>query len=300
MKKVLCIDGGGMRGFIPASLLVELERRSGRRCCELFDDIWGTSIGGIVGELLAAGVPAVEALKFFTEDGPRIFRKTLRSRASLDGILWPKYPAAPIEAVLQKRFQNLELHTHVGVTAYDLVKQVPYFFKFAPYVHHCTELWQAARATSSAQLYFPAFEVLLADARHVFWDGGNVANNPSVCAFAEASRHGNRTLMLSLGCGAPRPVYGRKALAAAQALVNTNGVRNGVATVTTLFAAGSEDVDYQMTQFLGGNYHRIQPVLDTELPLDDASPAGLRALRDAAANAVRDYGHRLDKFLARL
>ena len=46
--KVLCIDGGGIRGLIPALVLEEIERRIGRRIGELVDLVAGTSTGGIL------------------------------------------------------------------------------------------------------------------------------------------------------------------------------------------------------------------------------------------------------------
>ena len=53
--KVLSIDGGGIRGLIPAVVLAEVERRTGRRIADLFDLIAGTSTGGILAA--AAGLP---------------------------------------------------------------------------------------------------------------------------------------------------------------------------------------------------------------------------------------------------
>jgi uncharacterized protein len=46
--KILAIDGGGIRGLIPAVVLADLERRTGRRTAEMFDLIAGTSTGGIL------------------------------------------------------------------------------------------------------------------------------------------------------------------------------------------------------------------------------------------------------------
>ena len=46
--KLLSIDGGGVRGIIPAIILAEIEKRTGKRICELFDLIAGTSTGGIL------------------------------------------------------------------------------------------------------------------------------------------------------------------------------------------------------------------------------------------------------------
>lgn len=284
-----------MRGYLPASLLVELERRTGKPCCELFDLIAGTSIGGILAALLAAGVPAAETLKFFTEDGPKIFR---RRWWRYFGMLGPRYTAEAIEEVLTRRFDTLEVKTHLLIPAFDLKDHTPYFFKFAPFQNHEVPLWQAARATSSAQIYFPAFRTFLPSGEHVFWDGGNVANNPAVCAYAEAVRRwGSRGVqMLSLGCGSQGRAKESERRARARSLVNAGALENGLATLTTLFEADGEEVDYQMNQFLGRNYHRVQPVLLQSLPLDDASPDGLLNLQDAAANALRQCGHQLDFF----
>src|SRR2546422_5276580 len=60
--RILSIDGGGIRGIIPAMVLAELERRTGRPICKLFDLIAGTSTGGVLALALtkpdAAGKPA--------------------------------------------------------------------------------------------------------------------------------------------------------------------------------------------------------------------------------------------------
>ena len=45
---ILSIDGGGIRGIIPAMILAEIERRTGRRIAEMFDLVAGTSTGGVL------------------------------------------------------------------------------------------------------------------------------------------------------------------------------------------------------------------------------------------------------------
>ena len=47
-RLVLSIDGGGIRGIIPAMVIAHLEQRTGKPACELFDLIVGTSTGGIL------------------------------------------------------------------------------------------------------------------------------------------------------------------------------------------------------------------------------------------------------------
>ena len=77
--RVLSIDGGGIRGLIPALVLSELERRAGRRTFELFDLIAGTSTGGILACALCAPdpLPAIELVKLYEEEGPEIFDRSI-------------------------------------------------------------------------------------------------------------------------------------------------------------------------------------------------------------------------------
>ena len=92
--KVLCIDGGGIRGLIPALVLAEIERRTGRRIAELVDLVAGTSTGGILACGLtrpaADGRPlysAQELAGIYVEEGPRIFHRSLLKRIfSVDGL----------------------------------------------------------------------------------------------------------------------------------------------------------------------------------------------------------------------
>src|SRR5687767_1913575 len=80
--RVLAIDGGGIRGLIPAIVLTELERRAGRRIFELFDLIAGTSTGGILACALCAPdpLPASELVKLYEEEGPEIFDRSIFQR----------------------------------------------------------------------------------------------------------------------------------------------------------------------------------------------------------------------------
>ncbi|MDE3100339.1 MAG: patatin-like phospholipase family protein [Verrucomicrobiota bacterium] len=288
MKRILCIDGGGMRGLIPAVVLAELERKAKKPCHEIFDLISGTSIGGILAALLSSGVPASETIQFFTEDGPRIFHRRLWRSF---GWLAPRYPAGPLEAVLKKKLGGARLSnckTKIVVPALNVATQAPVFFNnFEGSPDYF--LWQIARGSSAAQTYFPAFRL---DGM-ILWDGGNEANNPSACAAADAFRQwGDEPLqMLSLGCGESLAKITPKKL------INPGLIRAGLASVALLFEASSNDADYQMKQSLGANYFRIQPGLKTPLSLDDASPQGIIRLREAAQNCAREYDGDIDRFL---
>lgn len=89
MVKILAIDGGGIRGIIPALVLAEIERRTGKGTAELFDLIAGTSAGGIIALGLTRpsssgeGKPehtAKELCRLFKEDGHRVFERSIWRR----------------------------------------------------------------------------------------------------------------------------------------------------------------------------------------------------------------------------
>src|SRR5439155_364200 len=79
--KVLSIDGGGIRGIIPAVILGALRTGVGRELHEVFDLIGGTSTGGIIA--LGIGTPAsngrpyrpAELVDLYVSRGPEIFQK---------------------------------------------------------------------------------------------------------------------------------------------------------------------------------------------------------------------------------
>src|SRR4028119_164870 len=98
--KILSLDGGGIRGIVPAKILAEIEKRTGKRIATLFDLVAGTSTGGI----LAAGVtipkPNTKEPKYTAEDLIQIYRKRggvifyepfLEKIMKLDDISRPKF-----------------------------------------------------------------------------------------------------------------------------------------------------------------------------------------------------------------
>ena len=92
--EVLAIDGGGIRGLIPALVLAEIERRTERRIADLVDTIAGTSTGGILACALGKPdpLPAAEIASLYVEEGPKIFdRSLLKQITSLGGYLDERY-----------------------------------------------------------------------------------------------------------------------------------------------------------------------------------------------------------------
>src|SRR6476620_7182158 len=104
-KRILCLDGGGIRGILTLEYLgvVEsmLRKRSGRDdflLCDYFDLIGGTSTGSIIAAGLACGMSVGELKALYREIGLDVFVPNFLR----NGILAPKFPAARVQQALDK------------------------------------------------------------------------------------------------------------------------------------------------------------------------------------------------------
>ena len=172
--RVLAIDGGGIRGIIPALVLAELEDRTGRRAADLFDLVAGTSTGGILAAALTRpggeGGPGQDAhprysardlLGLYEAEGPEIFDRSLLKRIrSVDGWLDERYDDDGLEAALRRYLDGTRLSdalTDVLITAYEIERRDAFFFRSARARADPTydfTLADACRATTAAPTYF--------------------------------------------------------------------------------------------------------------------------------------------------
>jgi hypothetical protein len=223
--KILSIDGGGIRGVIPAMILQRIEEMTGRPVVKMFDLISGTSTGGVMTLLLTKPKPgsadepmylAKDIVNLYVEHGKGMFQRSLWYKLiSLNGWLLPKYPEKSVLSTLRgyldkgERAQLKDALTDVLVTSYDIERRAAFFFRRCdarekPHLNFY--LSDAALGTSAAPTFFPTVKISSVDgsANYVLIDGGLVANNPSNLALAEAIwQHGNYTypLVVSLGTG---------------------------------------------------------------------------------------------------
>src|SRR5438874_9720749 len=83
-KRILSIDGGGIKGVFPVSLLAEIESAlSLKSVANYFDLIAGTSVGGIIALGLGIGLTAQQMAAFFVNEGPHIFPRSLFPTSTL-------------------------------------------------------------------------------------------------------------------------------------------------------------------------------------------------------------------------
>jgi hypothetical protein len=293
MKRILILPGGGMKGLSQAVVLTELEKRAGKPLAQCVDMVAGASIGGIMACLLAAMYPMKHTISFFTDCGPRIFKKHWWRMFPIFG---PKYSAATLEDVLQLKLGGYRLsdcHTKLLVPTYDLASSQPHFFKSYEHddAHGNCCLWEVGRATSAAETYFGAYR--LNDL--VLWDGGNIANNPAVCAYADAVKiwgpH-EEFRFLVVNCAYSHEMINVRGIESAGALRLLSVI------VNTLFETGAEDVDYQMPRLVGGsNYLSVTPQLKSKIALDATNQNALIILKDAGTIAIIDNSQVLSAFL---
>ncbi|MGL9779880.1 MAG: patatin-like phospholipase family protein, partial [Wolbachia sp.] len=107
-KYILSVDGGGIRGIIPAIILAEIEKRARKPIAEIFDLMAGTSTGGIVvAGLCKKDKPQYSAndlVELYREYGPYIFKSSFFRRSILSWFNCAQYPHKNIESILEKYF----------------------------------------------------------------------------------------------------------------------------------------------------------------------------------------------------
>jgi uncharacterized protein len=301
--RVLAIDGGGIRGLIPAIVLAELERRSGRRVFELFDLIAGTSTGGILACALCAPepLPAEEVAAIYEEEGPAIFDRSVWQRIrSAEGLLDEKYDAGALDRALERFLADKRLRDSVPeliVPAYDMTEPGPFFFKTRNARESRLEdfpLTVVARATAAAPTYFEPLPV----GERALIDGGVFAVNPAMSAFAEVLRYhpGANVVLLSLGTG-------QRTRSRRFADVDDWGLVEWARPILDVVFDGISDaVHYQLRHVLGEErYWRLQVELTSASDdLDDATPENLAALRRQAEELIEDQSEVLDRVVAAL
>ncbi|HEX5690911.1 MAG TPA: CBASS cGAMP-activated phospholipase [Roseiflexaceae bacterium] len=318
--KILSIDGGGIRGIIPAMILAEIERRTKKPIASMFDLIAGTSTGGLIALGVtkpgARGKPqysAQQIVQMYEDDGATIFSRSIWHRViAVGNFLEEKYASGGIEQVLEKYFGNAMLNevlTDVLISSYEIEQRFPFFFKSSKakrMPNYDFPMKKVARATSAAPTYFEPLKLEAQEppGYYALVDGGVYANNPAMCAYVEAVSQQTEPcdyLVLSLGTGElTRPIRYDDAkdwgLAMwAQPILNV------------VFDGVSDTVDYQLQQIFPAaedgtrHYYRYQVTLNMgNDDMDDASQTNLFALKALAKREISKNSAEIDRLCAQL
>lgn len=313
--RVLAIDGGGIRGIIPALVLADLEARTRRPISASFDLIAGTSTGGILACALARASDAGDGPHFsagalaalYVEEGPSIFAADLVRRIrTVDGLVDERYADSGLRAALDRYLGAARIsqaRTDLFITSYELEARLAFFFRSTrARVSPADDftMADAAHATSAAPTYFEPARVrdVAGQKTYTLIDGGVFATNPAMCALAEVSRAGKLAeveLLLSLGTGAQEaPIRYADAR-------GWGRLEWAPRIVDVVFDGVAETVDFQASQLLDDKYVRLQTGLaGAHERMDDASPANLAALQRIGERLVADRAADLERVAALL
>ena len=214
--RILSIDGGGIRGILPAAILSDLEDRYlGKKSIgDYFDLITGTSTGGIIALGLATGKRAKSILDLYLKHGEAVFPPLgfdfmkLRARCRfVRSLRHYSYDSAVLDKHLRKVFHKVTLgqtRRRLCIPSFDGFTEV-YVFKTPHHpdykVDWREQLITVAMATAAAPTYMSVYT----DRGRYFADGGVWANNPIMLGLVDAlacyQLDRRQVHILSLGTG---------------------------------------------------------------------------------------------------
>lgn len=323
MKKIaiLSIDGGGIRGILPAAILVRLEsllqeitHEPDLKIGDMFDLVAGTSTGGILSCIyLAPGAnkkakySARDALDLYIDHGHEIFSHSLVHDAeSGDGLLGPKYSFENLYSQLTRYFGDLKLADLIKpslITAYEMTQRRAVFFTSVDAMADPGSNFfvrDVARATSAAPTFFAPAGIRSMDTRDwALLDGGVFANNPALCAYSEALKvdfpklfpncdkdrpaGAKDMLIISLGTGSVKKSYH------IEDYIHAGELKWLQPIIDILMSGNSETVDYELKSIYStlaapdqADYYRLEPgLLAASSQMDLATPDNINKLKDA-------------------
>ncbi|MDM7859376.1 patatin-like phospholipase family protein [Alteromonas sp. ASW11-36] len=199
-KLILSLDGGGIRGAATTQFVARVEstlfaqhKLTVRDCVDFYA---GTSTGSIIALALATTRLSMNDINelYSFENAKAIFAEN-RGLFEIDGLNAPKYEASGKLKILNRNFgdatlDNVGQDKHVLAVTYGIEKRRPYVLKSTKAVHRSLRAADVADASSAAPTYFPTKSLKFGEHSLEHWliDGGVIANNPTLCAVAEARR----------------------------------------------------------------------------------------------------------------
>jgi uncharacterized protein len=236
-RKLLALDGGGIRGLITIEVLAELERqiragliRQGKLGAEApfvladyFDYIAGTSTGAIIATALSTGMSVDKIRGFYEQSGEAMFEPAgLLKRTFLC-----KYEDKALAAILQDTFGatatlgDASLKTLLLLVMRNVTTDSPWALSNNPQAKYndrkrpdCNlnlPLWKLIRASTAAPTFFPPEQVTVGKREFIFVDGGITPyNNPAFQLFLTATTQPynlnwdtgeDKMLLVSVGTG---------------------------------------------------------------------------------------------------
>ncbi len=318
MMKVLSIDGGGVRGIIPARILKEIETRTNKPISKLFNIVSGTSTGGLLTLAITKpntqGNPEFSAenlVDLYMERSKEIFAKPSIIRKIKTGFgLWgSKYDRAAYDKILLQIFKDTLLSQSlcpVFIPIYSLGNSKPFIastYFAARNKENDFYLRDIAGAASAAPTYFDPKKFRSPNSTTIYQgvDGGIYANNPELIGVTgvyllHPSFEIGNIILLSLGTGDT-------------VKNNQNSGNDGDIgwlknkdIIGSMMDAESAIAETAVTAMLkNSNHFRFQLHLPSELAdMDNSSDNNLNALLEAAEDFIQQNTLSIDNLYKKL
>lgn len=234
-RKLLALDGGGIRGILSVEILARLEEELRRATgggddfvlADYFDYVAGTSTGAIIATCLSLGMSAAEIRKFYVDSGPAMFEKASWYRRFKYKFEDQKLIGKLQEVIASKtgdplaKLDSEALQTYLLLILRNATTDSPWPISNNPAAKYneCTRddcnlnlpLWQLVRASTAAPTYFPPEVVQVGKQHFIFVDGGvTMYNNPAFQLFLMATLSAyklgwptgeDKMLLVSIGTG---------------------------------------------------------------------------------------------------
>jgi uncharacterized protein len=316
---ILSLDGGGIRGIITCVILRYIEEQLQKqvnpnaKLGDYFDLIAGSSTGGLIAAILlfpnqnnTAKYAITEAFNLYAQKGAAIFNVPFWQHIiNPFGLFDEKIPQQYLETQLQQFFGGLQLKQLIkpcAITSYDITNRCVKIFNTLDGVNAVDNFYvkDICRATSAAPTFFePAQISSLYSQKFNLIDGGVYANNPALCAFAEAKKinfqsvlnnpakpaypNANDMVLVSISTGQVLKPY------PFNYLKNAGKIKWIKPMIDMLLSANAEAVDYQLSQIFNSlgqrnrkNYYRLTPQLkEASADMDNATQPNIEALIQA-------------------
>jgi hypothetical protein len=203
-KRLLALDGGGIRGLITIEILAAIEKAVGVPLADYFDYVAGTSTGAILASCISLGMSVDEIRRFYVEAGAIMFEGASLFRRHLH-----RYTDERLSSTLRQLFAapdgkgdlllgSPELKTLLLLVLRNATTDSPWPLSNNPAatfnqrpLDDCNldlPLWKLVRASTAAPTYFPPEKIRLGARDFLFVDGGITPyNNPAFLLFLFAT-----------------------------------------------------------------------------------------------------------------
>lgn len=315
---ILSVDGGGVKGLIPARLLQHIEKQTGYKISSVFDLFVGTSTGGLISLFLNTPTETGEALydasqlvEMYRDLSAKIFShsSSLRKIRGIKGVLTAKYSAKAYEQLLKKYVHNTTVKQSVNpllITSVDIKNKKPFIFStvaIARGLQQNSFMWQAARATSAAPTYFKPYNLKTVKGSMALVDGGVGINNPSLLGITLAKELYPNAKILLVSLSPKVSEYktrfkGSGPFGGGSLSLTKDGANLGtlVDNLLDIPSQSAEETAKKILESEGSIYIRIKPEpIVTKIELDDGSKKALNQLESIADDMILN-----DKQLKRL